>query len=364
MLEYCNQHKDGDWCEYVKAPAKQVYCEMVCRSNPKVRNTFEVARIKKRWPLTEGQLRDSRMVSIMIPCIKEDMQYLEKTIDSLYKNAVGPIEFIVAFDGFEPTKRPVDIKYVAFCPRVGVRAAMNQMAAMAEGEFLLRIDAHCTITEGWDARMKESCLPKTTVAADIDRLIPETWQGEGFDAGMWAFDENIDLKMVRGWKLPEHRLLEEEMLCTMGQGYMIPREYYLECGGCDEDHGVYGDLGAEWSLKTWLTGGRTIMRTDVVCTHLFRPGQTIFTIDQDMRERSKKRLYDEWVVGNRGSKPFWWLLNKFDHYAGWSKDAKLQLQMQTLPSHIREDNLLDEDAQHEVPAMSGRDSVSAVESDS
>ena len=323
-------------------------------------------RYRVRWPLTDRQKDDKRVVSVMIPCVQEDYQYLKRTIDSLWSNASGPIEIIVAFDGFVPDTTPVDIRHVSFVPMVGQRVAMNQMVDMAEGEFILRIDAHCAISQDWDARMKDSCGPNTIIAADGDCLRDmEKWRGDGSDGGMWAFMDNIGLKKCYNWKNPGKRYLEEPMMTTMGQGYMIRKDYYCAKGGCDEDLGSYGDMGVEWALKTWLTDGKIVMRTDVVISHLFRPNaKAPFKIDNDMRLKASNKLYKEWILGKGQDvkKPFWWLLNKFNYYAKWSKDAKLRLQMHLLSPHVRENYFVDENAQDEVSSVPGQDGVSSVES--
>ncbi len=367
MRSYCIQHKPETYCKIAKKKAKEIFCRMVCQGRGEEFancTSYEKERLNIRWPLNKRQLADKRLVSVIIPCIKEDYQYLRRTIDSLYKNAAGRVEIVIAYDGFQPDEQLIDTKHVAFVPIVGQRVAMNQMVDMANGEFIFRIDAHCAMSEGWDARMKESCREKTIVCADIDRLDTETWEGEGFDAGIWVFDENMKLEMIRNVIGPRSRVLEAEVMTTMGQAFMIRKEYYLACGGCDEELGPYGDMGLEWSLKTWLVDGRTVIKRDVVCCHLFRPGENVVKIDKASRIFSSNKLYKQWVLGKdpKVRKPFWWLLNKFQHYKKWSKDAKLRLQMHLLSPHVRENYFVDENAQDEVSSVPGQDGVSSVES--
>ncbi len=367
MRDYCLRHKNNEYCEIADRKVKEIFCQMVCCGRGEMfadLTVWEKERVMMRWPLNKRQLADNRLVSVIIPCLKEDYQYLRRTIDSLYKNAVGPIEIIVAFDGFIPDAKPVDIRHISYRPIAGQRIAMNQMVDMAFGEFIFRIDAHCAISQGWDARMKESCDPKTIVCTDIDRLVVETWKGEGFDAGMWVFDENMQLEMIRNVGGPHRRTIEAEVMTTMGQAFMIRKDYYLANGGCDEELGPYGDMGLEWSLKTWLVDGKTILKRDVVCCHLFRPGSGVVDIDKDSRIFSSNKLYKQWVLAldPKVKKPFWWLMKKFEHYKKWSKDAKLRLQMHLLSPHIRGNYFVDESAQDEVPAMSGQDGAGPSES--
>ncbi|MHC4605034.1 MAG: hypothetical protein ACYS6W_17090, partial [Planctomycetota bacterium] len=91
--------------------------------------------------------------------------------------------------------------------------------------------------------------------------------------------------------------------------------YYWQLDGSDESLGEWGGIGAEWALKAWLTGGRCLIRTDVVCYHLFRKF-TPYDIDDEARKMTLEKLYDQWVLGNdpRIKKPMAWLVMKFHHY--------------------------------------------------
>jgi len=86
-------------------------------------------------------------------------------------------------------------------------------------------------------------------------------------------------------------------------------------GGHDETLGKHGNVGSEWSLKVWLTGGKMLLRTDVVCAHLFRK-KTPFEYSYDDRENGRKKLYKQWVLGEdpRRKRPIEWLLYKFHNY--------------------------------------------------
>jgi len=58
-------------------------------------------------------------------------------------------------------------------------------------------------------------------------------------------------------------------MCFTGCGWMISKKRYFELGGYDEALGKYGWDGPEWSCKTWFNGGKVILRTDVICGHVF-----------------------------------------------------------------------------------------------
>ena len=71
----------------------------------------------------------------MIPVGKIDEQYLERTVRSVEDNAVGPVEILIEHDKEQE----------------GHRVLTNRMARKAKGKYLLRLDCHSSMSEGWDA---------------------------------------------------------------------------------------------------------------------------------------------------------------------------------------------------------------------
>ena len=119
------------------------------------------------------------------------------------------------------------------------------------------------------------------------------------------------------YKSIEERKLEEETMSIIGQAYMVTKDYYFQSGGCDESLGRWGASGLEWSLKTWLTGGRVIVRTDVVCGHLFREnGKTPFSLKEEQVNNAYMRIGKTWrdYRGKGQTRPLAWLAAKFANY--------------------------------------------------
>jgi glycosyltransferase involved in cell wall biosynthesis len=113
------------------------------------------------------------MITVIIPARQEP--YINKTIQSLYDNAVGEIEVIVVLDG---EKADIDSRAeIIFHPQpLGRRTGMNEAARKARGEYLLHIDAHCSMTPEWDRKLMESCEEKTVVVSIVAAMDESTWQ--------------------------------------------------------------------------------------------------------------------------------------------------------------------------------------------
>lgn len=214
------------------------------------------------------------MISVIIPARQEP--YINKTIESLYDNASEQIEVIVVLDG---EKADIDprAKVILHPEPLGRRVSMNEAAAIARGEYLLHIDAHCSMTPEWDKKLSEFCLPDTIVVSLIANMDENTWKNKPNHTYTFvSLDENL---IERWWgkykRLRDCRITEETMALT-GCGWMIRKDYYQKLGGCDEKLGQLGHLGPEWALKVWCSppqvycdSGKLLLRTDVFCGHVF-----------------------------------------------------------------------------------------------
>ena len=313
------------FCERVNMRVPPQFCLSVCRGNPQKyqRELPTETRLKYRKPLTQKERLNDELVSVIIPLREPDLEYLDWTIESTIDNSIGPIEFIIIYDGFKANGfspaskngRELTFRWIQRDEVIGQRAAMNHAAKIAKGKYLLRLDSHCKMSPEWDARMKASCLENRIVVPTFDHLDPESFEPEGRDAGFGRIDAKLDFYFTRPWKRFSDRMTEEETMAFSGGCWMIRKKYYEELGGSDESLGGHGNIGVEWSLKAWLTGGSVIIRTDVTCYHLFR-AKLPYPINQKKREWAKKELYRRWVLGDEPTrkKPMEWLIFKFHKY--------------------------------------------------
>ena len=207
------------------------------------------------------------MISVIIPARQEP--YINETIRSLYNNASGEIEVIVVLDG---EAAPIDKRAkVIFHPKpLGRRVSMNEAAWIARGEFLLHIDAHCSMTPNWDIKLSESCTKDTLIVSLVSAMDEKTGKTKlGHTYSFVYLNENLVEKWWGKYKnLSDCKVTEETMAMT-GCGWMIRKDYYMSLGGCDESLGELGHLGPEWALKVWCNGGMMLLRTDVKCGHIF-----------------------------------------------------------------------------------------------
>lgn len=309
--DYCEKHEHNVPCKLTGRNTTPGFCQIACKQRPEQFKavTLDQMRNVLRPELTEEQLTDEDLVSVLIPVAEADYDNAAKTITSVHDNAVGRIEVIAN----------TDIEHV------GHRVMTNRMAAQAEGKYLLRLDAHCAMSPGWDARMKSSCDEKTVVAAIVDSLNTKTWRGSSVDMGLIILSDVMD-NTYPPWKSLAQREIEEPTMGLGGCNYMIQKDHYWYHEGCDEELGIREAGGLEWALKAWLTGGQVIIRTDVVCCHLFRApeigvGDAVKDCDATLM------LAKRWAIGYGKGQIYglYWLARKFEPWLNWDKKQELTL---------------------------------------
>jgi len=89
-------------------------------------------------------------LSIVIPARNE--QFLTPTIKDLLRNARGEVEVIVVLEAYWPDETVDDprVHYVHSGTPRGMRGAINAGMAVAKGEYVMKCDAHCAFSEGYD----------------------------------------------------------------------------------------------------------------------------------------------------------------------------------------------------------------------
>lgn len=109
-------------------------------------------------------------ISVIIPCYKQ-AEYLPEALDSLMAQTFGDWEAIVVNDGSPDNTEEVALAYAAREPRIkylslengGVARARNRGIDMAQGEYILPLDADDTIAPTY--------LEKAKAALDSDPML-------------------------------------------------------------------------------------------------------------------------------------------------------------------------------------------------
>jgi hypothetical protein len=269
------------------------------------------------------------MVSVIIPSKNE--KYLERTIRNVLENARGEIEVLAVLDAWLPEPK-IDIgdsrvTFLHFPEGIGQRGGINEAARRAKGEFIMKLDAHCAVGEGFDVILAQDCEPDWTVIPRMYNLDSETWKPKLHKRTDYMYIGNEPGRELRaeyyGRSQPKNDREIDDIMCCMGPCFFMRKDRFWELGGCDEGHGGWGQQGVEVSLKAWLSGGRMVVNKKTWFAHWFRGGggpgfpYPITGRDQEAARKYSQDLWlnDKWPLAKRKLQ---WVIDKFNP-PGWKK---------------------------------------------
>lgn len=310
-------------------------------AKPSIRSTrsmkspiLEPARAADPIDLTDPIDRkvETPKVSILIPARNEP--YLEATVRDLLKNLRLDAEIMIGLDGPDQTVALFGderVRVIRSDARIGMRPTINRLARQARGEYLIRLDAHCMIDEGMDAKLVE------VVEQDHSGLTAVVAMRYELDAKAWQRRDKTDVPYrrlshesedgcgLRSLPWPEwaqahqDETIGETMTCS-GSSWTCRRETFLAWGGFDERHGIFGQEGCEIACMFWLSGGRFLVHKGTWYAHWNR-GKAPYSLGAHEKQRSIEHSKWLWPGDNwpHAKRPFQWLLEKFQP-PGWASE--------------------------------------------
>lgn len=313
-------------------------------------------------------------LSVLVPARNEyyhEIDLLHETVVNVLANTSTKTEIIVVLDGYTDSwpkqPLPVDSRLTVIHHRqsIGQRAATNEAARVAEGEYVMKLDAHCALDERFDEKLLADFQPLWTVIPAQMNLVVFNWKckscgwlkdqspkparcgkcssrylkqvkvwkprdgSEGTDVDRrsgrrntrleaWRFDSKLEYH-PGGWGeylkrdgvkgQPIH-----DTLSLLGACWAMRRERYHEIEPSDEKYGSWGQQGTEVACKTWLSGGELKCNSTTWFAHFFRTGGIGFPWpDGGRKERAMARCREQWL-NNTWSKqihPLSWLIERF-----------------------------------------------------
>lgn len=288
-------------------------------------------------------------VSVIIPSRGE--RFLVPTVRDVLAKATGEIEVIVVLDGGPwPHAHPDNPLPLPDDPRLrvlrnpiplGMRPAINDAARVATGDFLMKLDGHCAVEEGFDEILTADCDVDWVVVPRRDRLDAERWalQVTGkppIDAHFlsYPFERPGDASCgLHGTVWPQRAaarrdvLIDDEM-SSQGSCWLMPRAYFWRQIG-PLDLARYGSFIQEFQeigLKCWLSGGRVKCNKLTTYLHLHK-GRTYgrgYSMAGLHHEAGRDFCTDFWMHDRWPSPPrvhpLRWLVERFWPVPTWPAD--------------------------------------------
>ena len=312
-------------------------------------------------------------LSVIIPARNE--QFLKNTVEDILKNKRGKTEIIVGLDGKwsnPPLLDHSDVTILYYPESIGQRAISNRCVSLSKAKYIMKLDAHCALDEGFDVK-----LMKVAEGHDDWTILPKMYNLHAFDwkckkcGNQWyqghlpkhcmvrtGYDsetinpkcDGMEFERIIIWKPRlnkestnyrfdttlhfqyagdhKHRgnndkLEIVETMSAQGSCFMLTREKYWELNISDEAFGSWGQQGTEVACKTWLSGGRLVTYKGTWYAHMFRTkgGDFGFPYDLDNRQvENARKLSRKLFLENTWEgqiHPISWLIDKFKPLPDW-----------------------------------------------
>lgn len=330
----------------------------------------------------------------MRPCMPKDLsvlitarneEFLARTVEDVLHKRRANTDVIVVLDGAwaePPLPDHPDVTILYHNQSRGQRTGVNEAAKLSDARFIMKLDAHCILDEGFDTKLiadyKEGWI---VVPAQLNlhafnwkckKCGNEWYQGPTPTHCMLPGEarqvnntcDSMEFERVIVWKPRHHRRSEfmrfdsdlhfqywgdfknrpeaqHDLAPTMscvGASWFLSRELYWKLGGMDEEHGSWGQMGTEIACKAWLSGGALMVNKKTWFAHLFRTQGGDFgfpyPIDNKQVAHAREHSKDTWRHNKwQGQKhSLRWLVEKFWPIPGWTQEELDKLPKDNKPT--------------------------------
>lgn len=321
----------------------------------------------------------SYKLSIIVPARLEvcyEIDLLHETLSNLLENTTDACQIVIVLDGYWPPQ-PIPshprVTVIHHNQSIGQRAATNEGARIASGEWICKMDAHVAIGPEFDVRLLEGAQPDWTIVPGQYNLLAFEWKckkcGATKDQGpkpakcgscnsrylkqvkvwkprdgkegrrtaythSWRFDTTLTFQYWGQYASDEKHCKKHDVpfrletqgkihdtMCLLGACWAIRRERYFDLNICDEQFGSWGNQGVEVAIKTWLSGGELKVNQNTWFAHFFRVGGIGFPYEGGGRKERAVARSKELFLQNQWEKqvhPLSWLIEKFWPVPDWS----------------------------------------------
>jgi hypothetical protein len=329
-------------------------------------------------------------LSILIPARNEvcyDVDLLYETVVNVLQQTSAACELVVVCDGYvPPTPLPVDprLTVIHHSKPIGQRAATNEAARIATGEWVCKLDAHCALSDDFDTRLLDGAQDDWTIVPSQYNLLAFIWKckkcgwtkdqsgptegqankspkpdkcikcgsryvkqvkqwfprdgRDGSDVGRkggrrntglrsWRFDTNLEYSQWGEYANRPEVVAQgkfHDVMSLLGACWAVKRDRYFALNMSDERWGSWGQQGFEVSAKSWTSGGRVVCNTDTWFAHFFRVGGLTFPYaGGGMKERAMSRCRELFIANKwEGQvRPLSWIIEHFAPVPDWHVDG-------------------------------------------
>lgn len=242
-----------------------------------------------------------KMISVIIPSRNE--KYLNQTILDLFQKAKTPLEVIVVLDGYwDPV--PVDgVKYIHRGKAMGMRSAINSAASISTGDFIMKLDAHCMVDDGFDEKLIKDHHENWVQIPRRKRLDPHKWEiikdgRPDVDYMLLDNDNRGRLDEKKNNDAALKNVLIDDVESFQGSCYFVRRDFFTGLGLLDADNfGEAGHEAQEITRAVVSSGGRVVVNKNTWYAHWHKTKKDLtFSMD---RSKSRKHMSEIMTQENK-----------------------------------------------------------------
>jgi len=225
------------------------------------------------------------ILSAIIPAYREP--FLNNTLKSLLECLTVEAEVIVILDGWTPKEPLIDdirVKVITLEHNVGMRGATNEGLKSATGKYIMKVDAHCLFTPGFDKILIDSCKRNWLMIPRRYSLLVEGWKVDKArpyrDYHYLSFPGETGLHYGKSLQNVDsyHRNTKpiDDTMTFQGSFWLANRDYFMKnIGFLDDSPKTYGTFIQEYleiGMKYWLGGGAIKINKNTWYAHLSKRG--------------------------------------------------------------------------------------------
>ena len=280
------------------------------------------------------------MPSVSVILAARGEKHLARMVAHLFERLTDDTEIIVVQDGPPYQALPERPRLRVFNRQyAGLKPSVNFAAAEARGEYLLKLDAHCAVSEGLDVVLRRDMEPNWMVVPRFYTLDGDTWapaagkphndywlldcpltdrRGYRFRAGGYWFERTA----ARAGVGPM-----DETMTHHGSAWFVRRDFFLDKlrGMQVEGYGLSYMEPADLGLRTWLGPweGRVMVNKAGWYGHLHQQASARgYGISMNEINRSYLWTANYWMrnAWPEAVKPLSWLIERFWPVPTWPAD--------------------------------------------
>ncbi len=235
------------------------------------------------------------MLSIVIPSYREP--YLQRTIDDIRSHAETSIEVITVLDGYTDTIAGASV--IQLPKNKGLRNAINKGVSFSRGEYVMKVDGHCSFAQGFDRVLLESIADNEVVIPRRYSLNPETWER----SEKYIDYEKLTIHKTRNkfhgeeWRSRRGTNIDETMMFQGSCWVMSKKLCGIVCPLDEENYGPFFQEPVEIAMKVWQAGGRLMVNKNTWYAHKdrsFKRTHNVPSSDQKKASEYALRTYGEY----------------------------------------------------------------------